>query len=872
MGGLPDKPVCTLSKRQMGEFRELIGWEGDGWEVPYPTPGERAVRRKREAWKRKRAGMGRTEPCLLYKAENIRTLKRNVRTDRKTEEWFERLTSVADRVSALPMETFSRLIEAQGPWSGHGMFCPNCVDRKSPQSVHLRFWKWRVDDMERIRCPYCGIVYPDSGYPEEGRIDLPRLGLTYRFWLSPEEQAAADWRLGEKARQFAGFPIHASISGEIRSTKLNWALGQVEPLGIAFALTGRARYARVVEAILLRMAEVYHRYPMYSYIQDFVDADPGYATENPERIETAFKKNAFLPSYTGVVGERQGVFGQNATTPFETRVASGAWGCTRTAREKSSTGQLFMSLFKGYDLAKSALSGESRRQIEQGFLLEYYLDVKALSWRIDNKQGPGATARAAVGVFYDDEEELAEGVDHFHRVIESQFYADGSAKEAPIYAAKPVYENLWELPEIVRDRVDLYAGSAYGKGLRMFADIATPLGTQPSVDDSPASYSLPNTIVDLARIRLGVSMSSGPRNFSGFDLTDARRVEGSSFYVATPDQLPKRTATGFHAVGFEKRYAGKRSAVSMFNERLPAGRRAVLRQATNRYYADRGLACLGYGRGANAVQLYLVGEDGRTGHRHNGPLSILLFAGGREVFPDLGYIADHPANAWIRSTPSHNTVTVDERSIRATGPGVVSAFHPDGPLRSVDVTVPVEGLDRYRRCVNLIEKRDGLPVIVDVFDVAGGRVHDYQIRVNDPEHRFSVRPGKFLPRIRGLFPDQSAFPLAGFRTAGRATGPVTAAWGRSARVVARVLAGCDELITYGTPAWRDFREVFTASEKTFETLVLRNRGKTSRYVVVYELCDGRSALSQVALADVGGVSTIRVRERGGVDHTVMVGG
>ena len=310
----------------------------------------------------------------------------------------------------------------------------------------------------------------------------------------------------------------------------------------------------------------------------------------------------------------------------------------------------------------------------------------------------------------------------------------------------------------------------------------------------------------------------------------------------------------------------------MFNERLPAGRRAVLRSATNRYYADRGLACLGYGRGTNAVQLYLVGEDGRTGHRHNGPLSILLFAGGREVFPDLGYIADHPANAWIRSTPSHNTVTVDERSVWATGPGVVGAFHPDGPLRSADVTVPVEGLDRYRRCVNLIEKRDGLPVIVDVFEVAGGRVHDYQIRVNDPEHRFSVRPGKFLPRIRGLFPDQSAFPLAGFRTAGRATGPVTAAWGRSARVVARVLAGCDELITYGTPAWRDFREVFTASEKTFETLVLRNRGKTSRYVVVYELCDGRSALSQVALADVGGVSTIRVRERGGVDHTVMVGG
>ena len=41
------------------------------------------------------------------------------------------------------------------------------------------------------------------------------------------------------------------------------------------------------------------------------------------------------------------------------------------------------------------------------------------------------------------------------------------------------------------------------------------------------------------------------------------------------------------------------------------------------------------------------------------------FSAGYEVFPDLGYIADHPANAWVRATASHNTVLVDERATSA---------------------------------------------------------------------------------------------------------------------------------------------------------------------------------------------------------------
>ena len=81
-GVLPDKPVHALTRNEMKTFRQWIGWEDGGPVVAYPTAGERAVRKKREAWKRRRAGKGRSEPCLLVNAKNIRRAKRNIKRDR----------------------------------------------------------------------------------------------------------------------------------------------------------------------------------------------------------------------------------------------------------------------------------------------------------------------------------------------------------------------------------------------------------------------------------------------------------------------------------------------------------------------------------------------------------------------------------------------------------------------------------------------------------------------------------------------------------------------------------------------------------------------------------------------------------------------
>ncbi|PCH83383.1 MAG: hypothetical protein COB96_00870 [Planctomycetota bacterium] len=77
-------------------------------------------------------------------------------------------------------------------------------------------------------------------------------------------------------------------------------------MGAAYAITGDERYARVVRSILMRMAEVYPHYPVFSYGQEYVDADPAFAVERVDALPTPFRRAATLATYTGEYGGRSG--------------------------------------------------------------------------------------------------------------------------------------------------------------------------------------------------------------------------------------------------------------------------------------------------------------------------------------------------------------------------------------------------------------------------------------------------------------------------------------------------------------------------------------------------------------------------------------
>ena len=852
-----DTAVDRLAAAERRRFAALIGWQEGGPVVSMPTPQETASREARERWKGRLAGNGRRDRCLFLTDAHLDHVRRRRDGDRDLRVWYRALLREAERVAALPHALWHALIAEQGPWNVAGSFCPACYGMHSDRSIHWPRWGWSVLDPEVIICPDCDARFPDPAYPEDAEIVLPRLGLTYPFYLSPEERHG-DWRNGEHASRFGGAPTHVSLTGELRRARISWVLGQVEPLAIAAALTGDDRFAHVAGTILHRLADVYPRYPLYCYMQEYVDADPGWACESVAALPTAFRRGACWFSYDGTIAGSKVSWRESAGTSTSP-LTRGEWGASRLAREKSGNGQLFLTLLRAYELIHNTLDDEACRHIERSLLLEMYLDVKALSRRIDNKAGPGATARVSVGVFYGLEEEIERGLEQFEAVLEGQFAPDGSWKETPLYGHKPLMEEMWMVPELLRGRRDLYQG-LYRRALSTYAHTATPVGTGPALDDSNVQFQLPVLLREVAAARVNVTVPSPPPELKAFGLPgDQPRTDGQGYVPALTNiaigdrgRLPMDGPLGFPALGHGLRRSWRRSLFGLVTPEAAGRARRGGRAALNRCYADRGLGCIGFGRGRGATQLYCNGGDGRTGHRHGDPLGLLLFAGGREVLPDIGYLADHPGAEWARHTAAHNTVVPDSSMVAALGPATLAIGRVQGPGRRLagrwlraEVRVaprrwPHVGFAdrsyRLRRLVILLRRPDGLPVLVDRFDVEedGGMstTWDYVVRAGVAGTALQGTP-EGIP-CEPLFGGATATPPWDFRSSGAIESPLGVRWEGTQPVAAWFGAGA-ELFTFASPAWRSAPEVFARPSHAWRAVALRTHGPRGRFTAAYDV-------------------------------------
>jgi hypothetical protein len=784
---LPNKRVCDLSDRQTETFRNWMGLTETGAptvSLPETTPEETASRQKRERWKRRFAGKGQTKPSLLIRNEQISRLQKNARIDATARKHRDGILSDAETVTDLPTGFFHSFIPDLGPWNPGGNFCPHCIHKKSPEGINNYFWNWDWQDPERLTCPYCHTTFPNADYTDNASLILPRLGLIYQMHVREAELATGDWKLGEKAERFVAQPIHVSFSGNIRALRINWAISRLKSLGLAFAITKDKRYVRSLTEILSRFSDVYHRYPLQSYFQDVVDADPGFAVDNADSLPTIFKRNACIGVYDGRFG-----YNHEKTTTRETRVATGLWGSSRIARELTTTGHAFLTAFQAYDLTKSAIDPQTRKDVEQRFLLELYLDTRAYDY-ITNKAGNIRAARVAFGQAYGNKKETADGVKGFHAILKGQFHEDGSTKETPLYGHKPIGENLWQIPEMLRGKQDLYANSLLPAAFDAFSRIQTPWATHPTHDDTFVDGGIPGPTFDVALERFGIHIpgaASPPSEFALYNSDLSRR--------------PKRRSQN---------------------------------KAVNHYFEGRHLACVGFGSGTKATQAYLLGEDSSRVHRHAAPLNLQLYTHGWEVFPDLGYICDHPGNQWVKSTPSHQTVTIDEHNGYWADKSELLGFETSGSVRYVDKRLSLRDGSQMRRAVVLLRKQDGWPILIDLVEISGGKTQDYAARVGAPRNAFKI-DRQMKPRRTKLYQDHSFYPLERFQTAGKIDAPAQASWGSGDRCCrATILTGCSELLTYQSPGWRSQYEITAQPDKYFNTLVLRNRKPTSRFLVVYE--------------------------------------
>jgi hypothetical protein len=143
-----------------------------------------------------------------------------------------------------------------------------------------------------------------------------------------------------------------------------------------------------------------------------------------------------------------------------------------------------------------------------------------------------------------------------------------------------------------------------------------------------------------------------------------------------------------------------------------------------------GITLLRGGEGATRTVVMLDHGKWADGHCHYDRLGIIVWARGREMASDLGYVyAAHPLrHRWMVHTLAHNTVVVDGESQARPGQARPVFVRLGGPVQAIEaaaVTAYPKKVTAYRRTIAMLARAGKQPLVCDVFRVRGGATHDW---------------------------------------------------------------------------------------------------------------------------------------------------
>ena len=167
-----------------------------------------------------------------------------------------------------------------------------------------------------------------------------------------------------------------------------------------------------------------------------------------------------------------------------------------------------------------------------------------------------------------------------------------------------------------------------------------------------------------------------------------------------------------------------------------------------------GAAVMGGGEGEHQLHVHLNFTSGR-GHKHKDALSFGLFAFDKELLPDIGY-THTKYRAWATSMMSHNTVVVNGRESGYDREHVgnrLRAFATDRRGFHVSEaesrTAYPDIVTRYRRTLFTIGTDSRDCYVVDVFQVKGGKQHDYLLHGSADEDSMATVTGAHMTPFDG---------------------------------------------------------------------------------------------------------------------------
>ena len=120
-----------------------------------------------------------------------------------------------------------------------------------------------------------------------------------------------------------------------------------------------------------------------------------------------------------------------------------------------------------------------------------------------------------------------------------------------------------------------------------------------------------------------------------------------------------------------------------------------------------------------------------SGHTHRDTLNLGVYGYGLDLAPDLGRQGTDwegtNLDAWVESTPAHNTVTVDEQNVHPQWVGYPEHFDHTDEVQLVDVDAPraYPQTDTYRRTTAMVTADKETSYVVDFFHVDGGDDHHF---------------------------------------------------------------------------------------------------------------------------------------------------
>ena len=180
--------------------------------------------------------------------------------------------------------------------------------------------------------------------------------------------------------------------------------------------------------------------------------------------------------------------------------------------------------------------------------------------------------------------------------------------------------------------------------------------------------------------------------------------------------------------------------------------------STSSFAGHKGVVVLRSGTGDRARALIVRG--GANLLAQDDQLALFLYDKGRTVIEDVGYAlaGSHVHRGWGMRAISHAMVTVNEDIPTSQGYEFVPsanlvAFEDLGGVKIAEYSAPLsrshQGATEYRRALIFCDVDEETSYTVDIFPVAGGRMHDYAM--NGP---------KFVEGDSGAFSLEGVSPAA----------------------------------------------------------------------------------------------------------------